>query len=103
MCYCARAQRANHLFFDLIRSLLEYARGGPVQAGVDLKMTEDEKILQILNSSKTHEEVLHSLHAFVKELRKEGNSSEAILFRMRELRNSVPNEQDDILLEVMDC
>jgi hypothetical protein len=65
-------------------------------------MIEGDKIVQILNSSKTREEALYSLRAFVEELRKEGESKEAILNTMQELRSSVSDEQEDIMLEVMD-
>ena len=64
--------------------------------------TINDKIVQILNSSKTHEEVLSALRALVEKLRKEGETKEAILARMQELRSSVSDEQEDILLEIMD-
>ena len=67
-------------------------------------MTEtiNDKIVQILNNRKTHEEVMSALRAFVEKLRKEGETKEAILARMQELRSSVSDEQEDILLEIMD-
>ena len=65
--------------------------------------TINDKIVQILNSSKTQEEVLSALRAFVEKLRKEGETKEAVLARMQELRSSVSDEQqEDILLEIMD-
>jgi hemerythrin len=64
--------------------------------------TINDKIVQILNNRKTHEEVLSALRAFVEKLRKEGETKEAILARMQELRSSVSDEQEDILLEIMD-
>jgi len=60
------------------------------------------QIVQILNNRKTHEEVMSALRAFVEKLRKEGETKEAILARMQELRSSVSDEQEDILLEIMD-
>jgi len=67
-------------------------------------MTEtiNDKIVQILNNRKTHEEVMSALRAFVEKLRKEGETKEAILARMQELRSAVSDEQEDILLEIMD-
>jgi hypothetical protein len=64
--------------------------------------TINDKIVQILNNRKTHEEVLSALSAFVEKLRKEGETKEAILASMQELRSSVSDEQEDILLEIMD-
>ena len=64
--------------------------------------TINDKIVQILNNRKTHEEVLSALRAFVEKLRKEGETKDAILARMQELRSSVSDEQEDILLEIMD-
>ena len=64
--------------------------------------TINDKIVQMLNSSKTHEEVLSALRALVEKLRKEGETKEAILARIRELRSTVSDEQEDILLEIMD-
>jgi len=65
--------------------------------------TINDKIVQILNSSKPHDEVLSALRDFVEKLRKEGETKEAVLARMQELRSSVSDEQqEDILLEIMD-
>jgi hypothetical protein len=67
-----------------------------------LTMNEDDEIVQILNRSKAHDEALNALRDFVIRLRTEGKSKEDILTRMQELRKSVSDEQEDILLEVMD-
>ncbi len=65
-------------------------------------MSDDDKIVEILKGSQTREEVLHAVRTFVEKMREGGESKEAILARMQELRRSVPDEQEDILLEVMD-
>jgi hypothetical protein len=65
-------------------------------------MREDDEILRILNSSKDHEEALRAVSAFVRDLRKQGHAKEAILARMEALLDSVSDEQEDVLLEVMD-
>ena len=65
-------------------------------------MNEDDEIVQILNRSKAHDEAVYALRDFVIRLRTEGKKREDILTRMQELRKSVSDEQEDILLEVMD-
>ena len=61
-----------------------------------------DEIVRILNSSKDHEEALGGLTAFVEKLRQEGEIKDVILASMQELRRSVSDEQEDILLDVMD-
>jgi hypothetical protein len=63
---------------------------------------QEDEFIQILNRSKTHEEALYAVRDFVKKLREEGENKEDILARMQELRSSLSDEQEDILLEVMD-
>ena len=63
---------------------------------------QEDGFIQILNRSKTHEEALYALRDLVKKLREEGENKEDILARMQELRSSLSDEQQDILLEVMD-
>ena len=65
-------------------------------------MHQDDEIVRILNSSKDHDEALTAVSAFVRDLRKQGQAKEAILARMQALRDSVSDEQEDVLLEVMD-
>jgi ribosomal 50S subunit-associated protein YjgA (DUF615 family) len=65
-------------------------------------LSEDDEIVRILNSSKGHDEALRAVRAFVENLRKEGQTKDAILARMEALRRSVFDEQEDVLLEVMD-
>ena len=65
-------------------------------------MSEDDEIVRILNRSNGHDEARQAVSAFVRELRKEGQTKEAILARMEALRRSVSDEQEDVLLEVMD-
>jgi hypothetical protein len=65
-------------------------------------MNEDDEIIRILNSSKDHCEALQAVSAFVRSLRKEGQTKEAILARLEALRSSVSEEQEDVLLDVVD-
>jgi hypothetical protein len=62
---------------------------------------QEDEFIQILNRSKTHEEALYAVRDFVKRLR-EGENKADILARMQELRGSLSDEQEDILLDVMD-
>jgi hypothetical protein len=63
---------------------------------------QEDEFIQILNRSDTHDEALYAARDFVRRLRNEGENKEDILARMQELRGSLSDEQEDILLEVMD-
>jgi hypothetical protein len=65
-------------------------------------MSETDEIVRILNSSKDHCEAVQAVSAFVRSLRREGQAKEAILARLKALRSSVSEEQEDVLLDVMD-
>ena len=68
-------------------------------------MAEDDlrnKLIQILKDSGTHEETLCALRTVIEQHLKAGANREPILTTMEDLRKSVSDEQEDILLEVMD-
>jgi Holliday junction resolvasome RuvABC DNA-binding subunit len=67
-------------------------------------MTGDVKatIIQIISSDKTHDEILDQASEYIKSLRVLGYKKERIIAILTELRDTVPDEQEDVLLEVMD-
>ena len=68
-------------------------------------MAEDDlrdKLIQILKDGGTHEQTLCALRTVIEQNLKAGAKREPILTTMEELRKSVLDEQEDILLEVMD-
>jgi hypothetical protein len=68
-------------------------------------MAEDDlrdKLVQILKESGTREETRCALRTLLTRALKDGEKRETILTKMEELRKSVSDEQEDILLEVMD-
>jgi len=67
-------------------------------------MSEDlsAKLAQILKDGGTREEAICALHTLLSKALKDGEKRETILAKMEELRKSVSDEQEDILLEVMD-
>jgi hypothetical protein len=68
-------------------------------------MAEDDlrdKLIQILKESRTREEARCALRMLLTRVLKDGEKRETILTKMEELRKSVSDEQEDILLEVMD-
>jgi hypothetical protein len=68
-------------------------------------MAEDlrDKLVQILKDSGTREEAIRTICTLSSKALKDGEKRETILANMEELRKSVSDEQEDILLEVMDC
>ena len=68
-------------------------------------MAEDDlraKVIQILKDSETRRETLCALRTVIEQHLKAGAKREPILTKIEELRKSVSDEQEDILLEVMD-
>jgi hypothetical protein len=65
-------------------------------------LSEDGEIVRILDAGKGHDETLGDVCTFVKGLRRDGQTKEAILARLEALLGSVSDEQEDVLLEVMD-
>jgi Spy/CpxP family protein refolding chaperone len=68
-------------------------------------MAEDDlrdKLIQILKESGTREETRYALRSLLTRALKDGEKRETILTKMEDLRKSVSDEQEDILLEVMD-
>jgi hypothetical protein len=68
-------------------------------------MAEDDlrdKLIQILKDSGTREETICALRNLLSRALKDGEKREAILTEMEDLRKSVSDEREDILLEVMD-
>ena len=59
-------------------------------------------LVQVLKDSRTREETICALRALLSKSLKDGEEREIILIEMQELRKSVSDEQEDILLEVMD-
>jgi hypothetical protein len=64
-------------------------------------LSEDDEIVRILNV-KGHDEALRAVCVFVRGLRRDGQTKGAILSRLEDLRCSVSEEQEGVLLEVMD-
>jgi len=67
-------------------------------------MAEDlsGKLVQILKESGTREGAICCLCTLLGKALEAGEKRETILTKMKELRKSVSDEQEDILLEVMD-
>jgi hypothetical protein len=61
-----------------------------------------DRFVQILKDSGTREEALCALRTLLSNALKDGEKRKTILIKMEELRKSVSDEQEDILLEVMD-
>jgi len=60
------------------------------------------KLTQILKDSGSREEAICALRTSLSKALEDGEKREAILTELEELRKSVSDEQEDILLEVMD-
>ena len=60
------------------------------------------KLTQILKDSGTREDAICALRTLLSKALEDGEKREAILTKLEELRKSVSDEQEDILLEVMD-
>jgi len=60
------------------------------------------KLAQVLKNSGTREEAVCALCTLLRKALENGEKREAILTKLGELRKSVSDEQEDILLEVMD-
>ena len=88
--------------WDHAKSVLHNAQGSTLRGQSDRRDAIANDIVQILAHSQNHEEALTTLSAFIRELRAQGEPKETILARLQELRTSVSDEQEDILLEVMD-
>ena len=71
---------------------------------LDAEMAEDltDKLVQILKDSGTREEAICALRTLFGKALKDGEKRETILAKMEELRKSISDEQENILLEVMD-
>ena len=67
-------------------------------------MAEDLRcrLVQILKESGTRDEALCALRALLNKALNDGEERETILGKIEELRQSVSDDQEDILLEVMD-
>jgi len=68
-------------------------------------MAEDlsSKLVQILQASGTREEAFCALRTLLSKALRDGEEREALLGTMEELRKSASDDQEDILLDVMDC
>lgn len=79
---------------------MKLARGNTL----DAQMAEDlsGQLTQVLKDSGTHEEAVCALCTLLSKALEGGEQREAILTKLGELRKSVSDEQEDILLEVMD-
>lgn len=71
---------------------------------LDAEMTEElnDQIVRILRDSASREEAPCALRILLSKALEDGEKRETILTKMGELRKSVSDEQEDILLEVMD-
>ena len=60
------------------------------------------KIIRVLHGAGSHREIADALHTLLTKAVRGGEEKEAILAIMQELRSTVAEEQEDLLLEGMD-